>query len=110
MNVFNDISEELQQKVDKEFDNFWKDIVCNEKGELDLEKVKRELYDYSLAIKLVPEVYCMLTNGAISKIHVDTQTVVRTVYENMEGVEIVFMGAAVTHEQVRPVGIGESLS
>ncbi len=86
------ISEELQQEVDKTFDDFWKEIVCNEKGEFDIEKVKRELYDYSLAMECVSEVYSELTRGATSSIHADPQTVIRLAYERMEGVEIVFMG------------------
>ncbi|MBD2504896.1 hypothetical protein [Anabaena azotica] len=103
------ISEELQQKVDKEFDNFWRDIVCDENGCLDLEKVKRELYDYSLAMQYVSEVYCELTNGHISKIHADPQIVIRMVYEQIEGLEMIFIGVkSETKEQVHPVGIASS--
>lgn len=64
------------------FDDFWKEIVCNEKGELDPDKVKRELFDYWVAIENVPKVYSEITGGNFSKLNTDYIHVVQAATEH----------------------------
>ena len=52
--------------VDKEWE-FWKDIVCNEDGTINIEQLKKELCDFSLMIGEVPKVYCEVTGNMLSK-------------------------------------------
>ena len=58
---------DVQAEVDKEFNNLWKAIVLNEDGTVNLEAVKRELYDYSCLMDNANKVYIHVTNGAIGK-------------------------------------------
>ncbi|MED1863345.1 hypothetical protein P4V41_07735 [Fictibacillus nanhaiensis] len=46
---------------EKVYDEFWKDLVENEDGSLNLDQVKRELADFRLLIQEVPKVYEELT-------------------------------------------------
>ena len=46
---------------------FWKDLVCNEDGTLNLQKVKGELHDYGVILDQVREVYDHVSGGRISK-------------------------------------------
>ena len=46
---------------------FWKDIVCNEDGTINIEQLKKELCDFSVMMNEVPKVYCEVTGNAMSK-------------------------------------------
>lgn len=48
------------------YETFWKALVAPD-GELVLDAVARELYDYGMILDSVPEVYCHVTGGRISK-------------------------------------------
>lgn len=54
-------------EVEKVWEEFWKDIVCNEDGSINIEQVKKELCDYNFILEQVPKVYCHITNGLLSK-------------------------------------------
>lgn len=49
------------------FDSFWKEIICNPDGTLNLDQVKRELSDYHDCIENVSKVYMHITVGLLSK-------------------------------------------
>lgn len=49
------------------YDEFWKDIVENPDGTLDVDAVKRELADFRHMIREVPLVYDHVTGGMLSK-------------------------------------------
>ena len=51
----------------EEYERFWKEIVENEDGSLNLEQIKKELADFSLLIGFVSKVYDTLSNGQVSK-------------------------------------------
>ncbi len=51
---------------EKDFEDFWKDIVVKN-GKVDIEQVKKELHDYHILLKEVPEVYMEVSGGRISK-------------------------------------------
>ena len=54
------------QDYEKEYEDFWKDIVEKD-GEINLDQVKKELYDFSWMNTEVPKVYDHVTTGRISK-------------------------------------------
>lgn len=56
----------MNDKVKEVYDNFWKDIVEHE-GDLDLDAVKAELYDYKTVLNEVPIVYAHATGGQLSR-------------------------------------------
>lgn len=57
----------MDNEVEKVFQEFWADIVCNEDGSINMEQVKKELYDYEFLLNEVPKVYDEVTGGFLSK-------------------------------------------
>jgi hypothetical protein len=49
------------------FDTYWRDIVCDPDGSLNLDKVARELADALTLQNSLTEVYSAVSNGAVSK-------------------------------------------
>ncbi|AYJ75297.1 hypothetical protein BSP36_210 [Bacillus phage BSP36] len=47
----------MKSSYEETYDSFWKGIVEEPIGELDLDKVKRELADYKIMLEEVPVVY-----------------------------------------------------
>lgn len=54
------------EDVQKVFEDFWKSLVVKD-GELDVEQVKKELYDYKVMMANVSELYVNITGGQLSK-------------------------------------------
>lgn len=69
--------EEPSEKVEKNFQEFWKDIVCNDDGTLNPIAVKNELSDYSFILDQVPKVYSEITDGRLSYPHYEAETVLQ---------------------------------
>lgn len=46
---------------------FWRELVCDEEGNLRLSAVKAELHDYGLLLDQVPRVYDHVSGGRITK-------------------------------------------
>jgi len=49
--------------------DFWKEIVLNKDGSINIEQIKLELEDFYHVMKEVPKVYCHITGGMLSKIN-----------------------------------------
>ena len=62
-------------KVEKCYQDFWAAIV-EKNGEIDMEEIKKELYDYRNIIREVSIVYDTLTMGNISKPNTEAQVVI----------------------------------
>jgi hypothetical protein len=60
----------------KEWESFWKEHVCNPDGTINLEQLKKELYDFSFVMEQVPKVYCHITGGKLSKVMYPAKTVI----------------------------------
>jgi hypothetical protein len=58
---------EIDEEVEKEYQEFWKDIVENDDGTLDKEQVKKELCDFSMVMDNCTKAYVEMTCGYISK-------------------------------------------
>lgn len=54
------------EKVERD-DEFWKEIILNEDGSVNVEQVYKELSDYSHMLKHVPIVYMHITKNTLSK-------------------------------------------
>lgn len=52
---------------DEVWDKFWAFLVTND-GEIDMEKLKNELFDFYQVLGYVPRVYDHVTGGRVSKI------------------------------------------
>jgi hypothetical protein len=58
--------DKCQKEVDEIFDSFWRSIIYK-KGELDLEQMKGELFDFHFVMGEVSKVYDHITGGQLSK-------------------------------------------
>lgn len=68
------------------FETFWKPIICNEDGSINMEQLKKELADFSYVMQEVPKVYCHITGDRLSKILYKAETVILAAdrhYEDM---------------------------
>ena len=54
-------------EVEQIYQEFWKDIICNEDGSINIDAVKCELADYYKMLQEVPTVYSEITGGILSK-------------------------------------------
>lgn len=52
--------------IEEEFETFWTSIIM-ENGKLNLDQLKKELYDYSMLLQNIPQIYDEVTGGKISK-------------------------------------------
>lgn len=68
---------EPSEEVEKNFQEFWKDIVCNDDGTLNPVAVKNELSDYSFMLDQVPKVYSEVTGGRLSYPNYEAETVLQ---------------------------------
>lgn len=68
--------ETAQREIDAVYDRFWKEIVENEAGELDLESIKCELFDYYNFMVEVSLVYSHVSGGLISKCNTRADAVI----------------------------------
>lgn len=62
-------------EYEKDYEEFWKDVV-ESNGVLDIDKVKRELFDYHFVMKNVSEVYMAVTGGKLSKPNYYAETII----------------------------------
>ena len=64
---------------EEKYNSFWKEIVENEDGTINMDQLKKELSDFTLLIANVTKVYCNLTNSKISKPLTDPDVVIAVV-------------------------------
>jgi len=57
----------MKENYKEIYDKYWKENVEDENGNLDKDKVMRELADYWFVLGEVPKVYCHVTGNRISK-------------------------------------------
>ena len=75
--------------VEQVYQDFWKEIICDKDGNINIEKVKNELHDYYIMLQEVPKVYCEVTGGILGNPLYDAETVLsffRDKYANKAGV------------------------
>lgn len=78
--IFEKTYEAEEFSIDKTFEEFWKGIVYDEQGNLNLDQIKKELHDYHYMLEQVPKVYCAITNSTLSYPNYPAETVI-SVYE-----------------------------
>lgn len=71
------------EPIEKTWDEFWKEICCPS-GVLDLNQVKKELYDFHYMIEQVPKVYTEITGGRLSKPNYSSDTVISEFHDVQE--------------------------
>lgn len=71
----------INYEPEQVYQDFWKEIICDEDGNIDIEQVKKELCDFYKMIQEVPKVYSAITDGHLSKPIWDAETVLSYFYE-----------------------------
>lgn len=71
------IHEHSDKPVQEIWESFWKPIVSNEDGTINIEQVKKELADFSFIMEQVPKVYCHITGDKMSKVMYRAKDVIR---------------------------------
>ena len=71
------------------YEDFWKDIVEDENGELNKEQVMKELADFHFLIKNIPKIYDHVTGGNCSN-PMTLPEVVMSLYDDHRTEEIEF--------------------
>ena len=74
----------IDDKIEKVWENFWKEIVCRPDGEIDIDQLKLELFDYYVIFSEVSKVYDELTGSRISKPNTYAYEVISRANEYME--------------------------
>ncbi len=69
---------------EKDYQEFWKEIVENEDGTLDIEQVKKELSDFKYFIVNIPKSYDNITDGYISKHMTNIRHIIDRVNKRIE--------------------------
>lgn len=77
----------VNKEYEKVWEEFWKDIVCNKDGSINVEQVKKELCDYNFMLEQVPKVYSHITNGLLGKPNYKAETVINE-FESCQNVLI----------------------
>jgi len=73
----------VEPKVEEKWNEFWKELVVDKDGKLDLDQVKKELFDFSVVMENVPKVYCEVTGDTVSKIMTDPGDVIRAFHDHV---------------------------
>lgn len=73
----------IDKEVEEDYINLWKDIIENEDGSVNIEQVKKELYDYSKLMDRTMKLYDELTLGCISKPNTDIIHIIDKVDERI---------------------------
>lgn len=62
--------------IEKKYQEFWKPIIENPDGTINLEQLKKELADFSVCMSEVPKVYCHITGNRLSYVNYPAATVI----------------------------------
>lgn len=73
-------------KVEKEYDDYWKGLVENEDGTLNKEQIMKELYDYSTFMDTASKVYCHITGSKLSKVHYLPEVIISAAEEHQNDI------------------------
>ena len=77
------------EEVEKVYQEFWKDIVENEDGTLNVEQVKKELADYSMVMDNCLSAYEEMSGGLITKPNTYFSEVLKIFQEKFWNVDFV---------------------
>lgn len=70
--------------VDENWNENWKHILTHPNGNIDVEQLKKELFDFSKLINNVGEVYCHVTGGRLSYVTYPANTIIEVADEVSE--------------------------
>lgn len=74
-------TEKCDPEVEKNWQDFWKELVTNSDGTINVDQVKKELYDFHFVMHGAGKVYDALSWGRVSKPNTDPDVVIRVVQD-----------------------------
>ena len=74
-------TEKASPEVEANWNRIWKEICMTEDGQINLEQIKRELFDFSFIMHEVATVYCHITGNRMSKPNYHANTVIDVMNE-----------------------------
>lgn len=78
------MSKQEEEDYEKDYDTYWKGIIENEDGSVNLDQVKRELYDYSSLMTNATRVYMVVTGGMVSKTNTMSSSIISVYNEKVD--------------------------
>lgn len=57
----------MKNNVEDVWSTFWKPIIVKDNGQIDLDQLKKELFDYHTIMGEVARVYCHISGNRVSK-------------------------------------------
>lgn len=69
---------------EESYNRYWKGIVENNKGEIIMDQVMRELHDYMILLDTIPKLYDYVTGGRCTKPFTDIEVVKQLVDEHYQ--------------------------
>lgn len=93
------IDDSVENFVEARWKDFWEEILVKEDGSIDLEQLKKELSDFYVLIHYIPEIYCEITGGMVSK-HMTAPSAVLSCYRNQLEDQYEYAREEVTEELV----------
>jgi len=70
-------------EIEDNWKTFWKDIVTNKDGSINIQAVKNELFDYSNLMYSASIVYCEVTRNRVSKPNTTSGAVIAEYYDDI---------------------------
>lgn len=64
------------------YQDFWKQTIENEDGSINLEQLKKELFDFYILLNDVPKVYEHVTGGSLTKVNTLPEHIIQYADEN----------------------------
>jgi len=74
--------EVADEEIEKNYNEFWKEIIEDGKGNINKKQLMKELHTYSFILNEVPKVYCEITNGSLSYPNYKAESVI-DVYQDI---------------------------
>lgn len=74
------------EEYEKVYNDFWKELIEDEDGNIDKDSMMRELNDYAFLLDEVPKVYMEVTGGRISKPNTYAYEVINVAWDYFEEV------------------------
>lgn len=82
--VSDDFIEDSETSVEDRWKQFWEPLLIKSNGKIHMEQMKKELSDFYVLIHYIPEIYCEVTGGMVSKHLTCPSAVIREYQNNVE--------------------------
>lgn len=97
------VHRQTPEQVEEDFEKFWRGIVLNEDGSLNVDQTKKELADFHFIMREVPKVYLHITGHRMSKPMYHAEAVIAEADDHLQEL----INEAVVEARSAPSGVEE---